>query len=374
MLEIAKKVIVTNIRNSRNLYFNMLFPIFLMALIGGLLVNDFKKENNIRPINVYYYDKGSAECKEIFQIVQKEKLDLDITFIKIHSIKDGKEKVRINKAIFVFLNGDKIEIYGNNSENPIYVDIINNLFNGVSKRKEIITEMYKLDPSNAENILKDNENYNGIEVKRIPTSKSPTSFDYYGVAELTMMCLYLILYPFWGMGNEIRMKIKERILLTGISNFQYNLGTLLGYWIISIITTLPGFIFSKIVLKTNWGPNLVFTYFTILILNLMVISCGMLISTISKENDKVKNLINVLILPLLSFLGGSYIAIPDQVNIIFQIITNISPIRWINRGIFRMAFAGDYSIIFCSVAINIVLTLIFLTTLFIVGKKQEALQ
>lgn len=366
MFNIAKKVIVVNIRNSKFVLFNALFPIFLMILIGSMLSNEFSTNNRIDKVVVSIYDDGSEKSKLILDNVKENADSKEIEFKQIKSIEEGEKLARLDESIFVHLDKNDINIYANNNS-QIDSGIVNSLFKSVSSRVNAMSIIYDQGRSSTnKNNIRSN-----IEIKNISIKETPSSFDYYGVAELTMISIYAALFPIYSMRNERKCRLKERIKLSGISNTKYYLGSLLGFIGIGIVCTIPGYVFSIFVLKTNWGHNLIFSYLAIFTLNILFISIGMLMECLCKDTDKASNILQVIIFPVLSFLGGCYISLPDNVGGLFQSITNISPLRWINRGILKMAFAQDYSIIIPSMIINVLISIVIIIVMLIVTKKEE---
>ncbi|MGL4730660.1 MAG: ABC transporter permease [Clostridium sp.] len=371
MFEIIKRIIKAQIRRPKSLIFNMIFPIFLMSLVGTILIRDFENDYDIEPITVYYCDNGSNKSKDILSEVKKIDEGVQLNFTKIDSVEDGKNNVKIDKGGFVHLDGDEIKIYVNNKR-IIESGVVTSVFKTVGNRLNTVNEVYAIDNVNAERILskKDIESY--IAVDKIPKTKSPSSFDYYGIVELTMMSMYVFLYPLYGIKRDKNIKVKSRIHLSKLSVSKYYIANIIGYFIISIIITLPGYLFSIFVLNTNWGPNLLISFLIILSLNLMVISLGIILGEMLNKKDNVIIGIDNIILPLMSFLGGSYIALPAELPTGLQIATSLSPLRWINVGFFNMIYSNDNSMIIMAVSLNILITIVSLITLTIFVKKEGA--
>ena len=64
------------------------------------------------------------------------------------------------------------------------------------------------------------------------------------------------------------------------------------------------------------------------------------------EDDKVfPTILQNIIIPVLTFLGGGYVAIDGELKGLFNIITKISPLRWFNSSIFRYIYSGDNSVL-----------------------------
>lgn len=371
-----KGTILLVLRSPKYFIFSMLFPIFLTVLIGGVLGKYFNVSSTMVEKNVYYINNIGDTGKEIIDNLTKasESGGPKLTFDTISSSDEGKEKVRKDEDIFIELNKDKINVFIQ-SGNDFYYSYINSLISGITSRGEAIKLMYSINPIEAGNIFKadkgDNSKASSIDVKLFDSEQAPTSFDYYAIAELTMMLLYLMLFPMGRYFEDKRTGIRERMKMLGISDFNYYFGSTIGYFIISFGTTLPSFLFSNLVLKTNWGSNPLLCYAGIQVFALASISIGTVIASFFNDEEKVESVLQGVVFPVFAFLGGAYLALPDNVGGIFQIITNISPIRWLNRGIMQSIFNNSNKLLISSCAVALLVTAIMAAIMVVSGRRKE---
>lgn len=372
MFNIARRVFLVNTRSSKYVWFCMIFPIFLMLMIGAVMTNAFKTDTTIKKLTINYVDEGNKQSSEVFKIVKENKGKLDIEFKEIESIEKGKDRVRINEDGFIHIDGDKIKIY-TNDKNPVHTGMLNGIFNSVNNRMNAVVEMFKINPKIAKEILVNENEVKEINTEAVPKLKTPSSYDYYGVAELNLMVIYLAMFSLSDMAMEKKNNLKDRVKLSGLSNFKYYMGVLLGYSTLSVVTTLPGYLFSIFALKTNWGNNYFLSYGFIVLFAVMSISFGMALGVMLNDDQKATIVLQSIVFPVVCFLGGSYMSLPDEIGTTFQYVTNLSPLRWINRGIFRMAFSNDYSVITTSVVINIAIILVSMILIMMFSKREEAM-
>lgn len=370
-----KSTILLVLRSPKYFIFSMLFPIFLTVLIGGVLGKYFNVSSTTVEKTVYYINNIGDTGKEIIDNLTKasENGDPKLTFNTISSADEGKEKVRKDEDIFIELNKDKINVFIK-SGNDFYYSYINSLLSGITSRGETIKLMYSINPIEAGNILKADKGDNSdssIDLKLLDGEQAPTSFDYYAIAELTMMLLYLMLFPMGRYFEDKRTGIRERMKILGISDFNYYFGSTIGYFIISFGTTLPSFLFSSLVLKTNWGSNPLICYAGIQVFALASISIGTVIASFFNDEEKVEGVLQAVVFPVFSFLGGAYLALPDNAGGIFQIITNISPIRWLNRGIMQSIFNNSNKLLMSSCAVALLVTVIMAAIMVVSGRRKE---
>ncbi len=372
MSAVIKNVILRVFRNPKYLIFSALFPIFLVLILGSLLSN---AGNSISfEQKTVYYMKNNPNAKIIadFNAVKDNsgKGDIKFDFKETSNKEQSLKNVDINKDIFIELNNDSIKIYVNKTDNRYYT-YLDAIFKSVDKSIEIGKEIFKISPEKATSILKSNEN---INVKVLPKEKAPSGFDYYSVAEITMMCLYIMLFPISGYFEDKKNKTRERMKIAGISNKKYFLGSTLGYCILSFLITAPEFIFTKFILHANWGSQSLLYYIAIQLLAFMVIILGMIVIYIFDDMDKIMGVIQGVIFPMLSFLGGAYLSIPYGKNTlgVFGYITYISPLRWINQGIFLSIYNGENSFLIKTMIGFLIAIAVFLVILLQITRKDEA--
>ncbi len=87
-------------------------------------------------------------------------------------------------------------------------------------------------------------------------------------------------------------------------------------------------------------------------------SIGLGLAFIIKSETTVLSFLN-LVIPLLVFLGGGYIPI-DNYNKTVLMLSNLSPVRWINKSIFQVIYSNDFSSVAPAIYINLGLAVVFL--------------
>ncbi|MCF0149063.1 MAG: ABC transporter permease [Clostridium sp.] len=349
MIAIIKATILNSVRDTKNLLFMIFFPIFLVFLIGNTLSSFFDKENNkvaIEDLSIYYIDEGSTKTKEVFETfkdILKESKDIeDVVLKEISNIQDGKTEVKTNRAILLHLKENTIEIYSNNNSS-IKSSIIYQILESICDKYNAITEVYTINPVKAEEITNNNENF--IEEENIPYEQTPSSMDYYGVAEIGLMLFYFINYPLFSIRQDKRNKIKDRVRLSGISSAKYYLSSFIGYFLFSYGVALITYILSKIIFDVNYGDNLLVLPLAMIPFLIIVNGLGTIIPMLSEDDKVFTTILQNIIIPVLTFLGGGYVAIDGDMKGLFNIITKISPLRWFNSSIFRYIYSGDNSVL-----------------------------
>ncbi|MCI6692638.1 MAG: ABC transporter permease [Clostridium sp.] len=373
MTAIIKATILNCIRDRKNLIFMIFFPLFLVFLIGSATSNYFDKENNnvaIEDLSIYYIDEGDEKTKEVFNTfidVVKGSKDLEnIELKEISNIDEGKKEVRVNRAILLYLKNNNIEMYSNNNSS-IRASIVYQIIESISDRYNAITEVYTINPLKAEEIINSDNTFNFIEEENIPYEQSPSSMDYYGVAEIGLMLFYFVSYPLFNLKHDKKNNIKDRIKLSGISTSKYYLASFIGFFIFSYGVSLITYILSNILFDVNYGNNLLIMPLAMIPFLIIVNALGTIIPIISSDDKVAVTILQNIVIPVLCFLGGGYMAIYGEMKGIFNIITKISPLRWFNNSIFRYIYSNDNSLlinwlIFGGIALVVTVIIIYLIT------------
>lgn len=371
MISIIKGIILNQIRKKNSTLFKIFFPVFLILVLGFTLSNDFEtgRDTSLDKLDVLYIDNGDDYSKEVLKAFKKIDSGLEIEFKEATSIEEAKQRVRIEKSVFLYLNKGIIEIYSNDK----YItnsSIVYGMLKGISNGLNATLEMYNVNPQRDFTITPIEKN-EILDVKTIASTKSPSSMDYYGVAEIGLMIFYYFSMPIYYMKEERKRNIKDRILLSGISNRKYYFASFIGYSVFAFSTTTLAYLISKFILGINYGNNILILPIAALPFITLVISLGMFLSIVLKDEDRGEIIGSSVVIPILCFLGGGYIALGDDVNVLFNIVTKISPLRWFNNGLFRYIYNGDSSMLITWVIIGSLATIILLALIYYILGKED---
>ena len=181
--------------------------------------------------------EDSSKTKEILEIfidaLESEETS-NLILKEVESLEEGKTKVQVNKEILLHFKDDTINVYSNDEE-LIKSSYIYGLLNGISNRLNSIMEVYKINPEKASEIISKISN-NYIEEEEIAVNESPSSMNYYGVAEIGLMIFFFINYPLERIRNQRKSSLKDRIFLSGLSTTKYYLSLFMGFYIFLYIS------------------------------------------------------------------------------------------------------------------------------------------
>ncbi len=344
MIYIIKKVIKNQIKNPKWLLFLMLFPIFLIMLISSILEQAFDDKSSLNKVDVVLCDQSEGFSKEVVDAITSASVAIEDDYgIKISNIDEkatGIREARVNKKVFVHLDGDKIQVYGNDTEVLNTARVVA-LFRSVACSIQTVKESYRIVGEEALQMIgRDNAEYE-VDTEMIPDESAMSSYDYYGVVEITLMILYLILIPLGDLFRDKSTNVKERILLSGLSRIKYFIASLIAYTIVAIIAFIPSFLISYYHYDVNWGKMPAMMYVYLMLFAVYNITIGMLFGVLLNNRGKVEAILSVIAIPIFSFLGGSYTPFPYDMEGVFSKIMLMSPLRWVNVSIFKNIYGGD---------------------------------
>lgn len=354
MLTIIGKVFLNQLRNPKWFLFLVLFPIFLISLIGFILTSAFSSKSSLPNVEVVCLDDSEGIAKEVVDAITSASVsvtkDYGLVLKKIDSEDEGKREARLNKKVFVHMNGDKIKVYFNEADN-VNGSRVNAVFHGVANSIQVVETIWDLNPQLAAAVLGENNATYELPIIKFSNTDFMTAFDYYGVAEITLMILYMAMIPLGDIFTDKSRMIRNRLRLTGISNLKYYTASLIAYTLVAAIAFLPAFLVSIYVLDVNWGGIPFLFYLYLMLFGVFVINLGMFLAVFIKERGKIDILMAVFIIPALSFLGGSYSPFPFGLDTVMQKITLLSPLRWVNLGIFRHLYNNDDTMLIISIVL-----------------------
>lgn len=372
MLSIVKAVILNCIRDRKNFLFMILFPLFLVILIGTVTSGAFNEGSYVdfNNIEIYYLDQSNETTKELFNTFKDIELDgSKMNFKEVKTLEEGKGYVKIDRAILLELKKDSIGFYYNN-ESIIDSSSVYEILNTICKKFNNINEIYTINPNNASEII-DLKDSNFVSDEIITLKESPNSMGYYGVAEIGLMIFYFISFPIANLRSDKKDNIKDRIKLSGVSSSKYYLASFLGFFIFSFMSVMITYLLSNFIFDINYGNNLLIMPLATIPFLIIVIGLGIIITSLFKANEIANTILQSVIIPILVFLGGGYVALDDNLEGLFKIVTNISPLRWFNLSIFRSIYSNDNSTLITWLKFGFISLIIIILIIYILGKLED---
>ena len=375
MLTLIKSAIFLRIKDRKNIIFMIFFPVFLVLVIGSALTNLMEDATyELTKSTIYYYSEDNNDDTINFfkSIMEEIKTDEDtdlFEFKEASTIDEGKNFVRTNRDIFIVQKGGQVEFYSNDESliKPTYVYGTLKSILKEKELKEIVYKIYSLNNMQFEEVSFES-NINEVLIEKI---KTPSSMDYYGVAEIGLIVFYFIFYPVETLRGDTKIKIKDRIIGSGISNFKYYFAQFLGMSIYSYISILISYAICNLIFDINYGgiyllPLAMIPY--IIVIN----GIGTILGIIALKLENLSSLIQTAIIPVLVMLGGGYIAMSyTDTESILSKLAYISPLTWFNKSMFRAIYLDDFILLKLWMLIGVGSLALVVLILYYLGKRSD---
>lgn len=355
MLKLIKQGIKFQLRDKNWLIFNLVFPIMLLVMTSYFMANTFGNGNSdFDQLNIGIC--SATEDSSLEDAIASAAGTVSLDFTEPENVKAGK-KLLESKDIQVLLvqEEDAIHIYAtdeNYAERTYITSVLENVLS-ISKVQQMVVTGGSIRMP---------------EVEKIDNSFS--SSDYYGVVIITMMILYVMIVPLCLFSYDRDHQVVQRICMTGFKLGNYYIARIISSFLLELIIIVPIFLFTCVVLKTNWGQHFGIIGLSILLTILMAVVIGTVLYSILKDYEKSLLIIQTAIIPVWSFLGGSYIKLTSD-NPVVNAILWLSPLRWLNQGIFRAVYIEDFSILTAYSYIAVGVTVVFSLFLVLQNRRRE---
>lgn len=195
-----------------------------------------------------------------------------------------------------------------------------------------------------------------------------TSYYYYALVTIPF-CTFMGAVTFIYVAKEESIsKCGERFIIAPISKLAIIMAKILpatiamgGYNVILLLI-------CKFIFKVDFKGKILEVLMLLIVLGFLAAALGTFIGLCSKDFMSVKNIVSTPIL-IMALLGGSFFPI-GSLGEIFQKISYISPLTWVNRGLFTMLNDSNNEIYMISIIVVLVLGIIFTAGSIITFKKE----
>lgn len=184
-----------------------------------------------------------------------------------------------------------------------------------------------------------------------------TSYYYYSMVTIPFCTFLASITLIYIAREESLYKCGERFIVAPISKTAIVLSKILPATISMSVYNCILLIICSLVFKVDFRGRFLEIYVLIISLGYMSSALGTFIGLCSKDFMSVKNIVSTPIL-IMAVLGGSFFPI-GSLGKAFEFISYISPLTWINRGIFMMLNDNTMNIYKISVVITAILGVLF---------------
>ncbi|MGH4123522.1 MAG: ABC transporter permease [Clostridium sp.] len=196
-----------------------------------------------------------------------------------------------------------------------------------------------------------------------------TSFYYYTIVSIPFCTFLGAVSLIYIAKEECLAKCGKRFIIAPIGNGAIVLSKIIPSTIAMTIFNIIIMIICRFIFKVDFKGNFIELILLLMVIAFMSCSIGTFIGICTKDFMAVKNFVSMPIL-IMAALGGSFFPIGSLGNVV-NIISYISPLTWINRGVFNMMNDNSMTLYFIAMLLSLITGLIF-TISSIKGFKKEA--
>lgn len=184
-----------------------------------------------------------------------------------------------------------------------------------------------------------------------------TSYYYYSMVTIPF-CTFMGAVTFIYVAKEESLhKCGERFIIAPISKTAIVLSKIIPATITIAAYNVLLLVICKFIFKVDFRGRFLEVLILLMVLGFTAAAMGTFIGLCSKDFMSVKNVVSTPIL-IMALLGGSFFPI-GSLGKVFEMISYISPLTWVNRGIFMMLNDSRFDIYLGSVIVVTILGIIF---------------
>ncbi|MDG0794665.1 ABC transporter permease [Cohnella ginsengisoli] len=369
-LHIAKKEIVSALRNKSTFLFMLAFPIALMLILGLALSNAFSGSIEIGDIKMAYkIDQASPALAAGWESFAKAAEESGVLIEPLPAGQDGKQAVKEAQYAAYADVSDKGIAYYDNSRSTVESNILQGMLRSFADR-------YNLEAAFASAGASSQTNGSGqspaqlVKATSLTADSQPNSMDYYAVAMTTMIALYAALSASALIETERTRHTIVRLAAAPVSKAEIFAGKVLGSTVINAIFIVAVMLISHFAFGANWGDHPVHVLLVLITEVLMAIGFGLAVGMIFRS--KASHSFLLIFIQIASFVGGAYFPVNDFTGFIGA-VSYYSPLRWNNAGVIETVFGGDTAPALMAAGYNLAGAVVLLAVCMFFIRRRETI-
>lgn len=372
LFHLIKKESLQIFRDRTALLMMVVFPILMILILSFAFKSSFNTAATVPKLTVRYQLEGKETeyQKNFITFLKLLNKELHLEAKETKDIAKAKQKVSEGAltAALEVKSDQNIEVTTNsiNQQNADLINMLVNIYVDNAKTYDSIASLY---PEAISNIKKRKIDY--IASSSVQTSKGMSSADYYAISMFTMITFYSIMSAMNLVLSDRQQGVASRIYLTGVSNSAILLGKLIGGMLATAVQLTLLYVFTRFVLRVNWGPNDWQIIGVTASLVYLSVAIGIGLAT-GIRNQSFLTVASNAVIPIFAFLGGSYIPLSTLNSTLINQLSNISPIKWVNDSLFYLIFGGQSNPIPVTLMVNLGIGTAFILFALVRMRKQVA--
>lgn len=341
----------------------VVFPIAINLFLNALINKIHDNQNNMNnSFEVVIYSQDKSEIMD--KILPRAKFS---TVFYVNNEEDVKKTLdEEDMSVGVIVKSKNIyEDIKNNKENIIKV-----ISSKDDSSKEYVLSVLNTSLSQissfGNNLEEYNKSYEEYEKHKYKFVYEDTKLEEV-IAYMTMFGLFTMAFLFIaGRGinpllKEKELKIDKRILVSKVSKVEYNLGHILGCFVLLFLQSIT-LVTSFYLFNPDFNVNFFYMILLSFVLSFVGIAIALMVLSISSSSSMYYTILSMVITPMCLLSGGF---VPT--NFMPQMVQNFSlvlPLTWVNAAFNEILNNGNNSKIFMdlivAMSISVVLIMIYL--------------
>ncbi|CAI6085197.1 ABC transporter permease [Cohnella sp. JJ-181] len=369
-LHIAKKEIVTALRNKSTFIFMLAFPIALMLILGLALSNAFSGSVEIDDIKMAYkIDQASPALAAGWQSFADAAEESGVTIEALPPGQDGKQAVKeAQYAAYAEVSDQGIDFY-DNSRSTIESNILQGMLTSFADRYNLVAAYANAGASSPASDA-GQTSVQLVKTSSLTPDSKPNSMDYYAIAMTTMIALYAALSSASLIESERSRHTIVRLSAAPVSKTEIFAGKVLGGTVINAIFIVAVMLLSHFAFGANWGDHPGHVLLVLLTEVVMAVGFGLAAGMIFR--NKASQSFLLIFIQIASFVGGAYFPVDDFGGFIGA-ISYYSPLRWNNSGVMQTVFGGDTSAALWAACYNLAGAAVLLAICMFLIRRRETI-
>ena len=365
------------IRDKELMFWTLMFPIVLASLFGLTLQNT-SSEDMFYKINIAVVDNAEYQRNTSFQSALSAVSDAShsgyssLFNVTLSTPEQAAELLKNNNiAGYILLDGEAQLVV---RESGISQTIIKEFLDDYTQRYTTISTIVKKNPHALPTLMAyatENQNY----LKEVsPTQAEPnTTLNYY-YALVAMACLY---GSFWGMKEVSAVQANlspqgARVSLAPTHKLKIFGYSLCAAAIVHLVSIFILIAYLILVLKVDFGSDLLYVLLACVAGSVMGVSMGALIGALIKKSEGIKSAVLVSVSMVFSFLAG--LMMVDMKYIVthaIPVMAYINPANLITDAFYSLYYFDTYSRYFTNIGLLCGFTVIFYLIVYLVLRRQR---
>ena len=320
-----KYTLKTLLKNKMLIFWTFAFPIILGTFFN-MAFADLEKGDKLDIIDIAIVENEEWEnniiYKEAFKVLSDDDNQEQLFKTKYMSLEEAKKLLNDNQITGYLVFGDEIKVVV--KQNGINETILKYVVEELMQ-SEAMMNMISEKKINIKDISRNNLSYTMIEFYTL----------------IAMACLYGGILGMVAINQNLANMSSngKRVSVSPVSKFTLVSSSVLASYITQLIGIALLFIYTILVLKVDYGNNLIFIILLALVGCLAGLSLGVATSCLFKTNDNVKTGIILSITMLGCFLSGMMgITMKYIIDKNIPIINKINPANMITDGFYSLYY------------------------------------